>query len=112
MPPSSWCACPFASLRGLAQTSEFIDILEPSEIVLVHGEANEMKRLRDELQVLRSSVHSLRAGALQCRSNREPCAVAPLQKKFQQQPKSEVPPPFPRPFVLCAPCSCVRCMRR
>jgi hypothetical protein len=34
-----------------SQTSEFIDILEPSVIVLVHGEANEMKRLRDELQV-------------------------------------------------------------
>jgi cleavage and polyadenylation specificity factor subunit 3 len=39
----------FSAHSDFAQTSEFIDSLEPPHILLVHGEANEMARLKGAL---------------------------------------------------------------
>lgn len=40
----------FSAHSDYAQTSEFVSTLQPPHIVLVHGEANEMMRLKGALQ--------------------------------------------------------------
>jgi cleavage and polyadenylation specificity factor subunit 3 len=40
----------FSAHSDFAQTSEFITLLKPPHVVLVHGEANEMMRLKAGLQ--------------------------------------------------------------
>ncbi len=37
----------FSAHSDYQQTREFVDILEPPYIVLVHGDANEMNRLKN-----------------------------------------------------------------
>jgi cleavage and polyadenylation specificity factor subunit 3 len=39
----------FSAHSDFLQTSEFIDLVKPSHIVLVHGEKNQMARLHDAL---------------------------------------------------------------
>lgn len=43
-------AISFSAHADFDQTSKFLDILRPSNVVLVHGEGNEMARLRKALE--------------------------------------------------------------
>lgn len=40
----------FSAHCDFLQTSEFVDLVQPAHIVLVHGERNQMNRLQDALQ--------------------------------------------------------------
>jgi cleavage and polyadenylation specificity factor subunit 3 len=43
-------AISFSAHADFAQTSEFLDLLQPPHVVLVHGEAEGMARLKRELE--------------------------------------------------------------
>ncbi len=43
-------AISFSAHADFPQTSEFLDALDPPHVVLVHGEANEMQRLKKALE--------------------------------------------------------------
>lgn len=43
-------AISFSAHADFDQTSKFLDLLRPSNVVLVHGEGNEMARLRKALE--------------------------------------------------------------
>ena len=54
-------AISFSAHADFPQTSEFIDELEPKHVVLVHGEATEMGRLKRALEQRASATGQQRA---------------------------------------------------
>eukprot|EP01112_Ceratiomyxa_fruticulosa_P019714 TRINITY_DN6513_c0_g1_i2.p1 TRINITY_DN6513_c0_g1~~TRINITY_DN6513_c0_g1_i2.p1 ORF type:complete len:794 (-),score=177.10 TRINITY_DN6513_c0_g1_i2:48-2429(-) len=81
----------FSAHSDFLQTSEFIDILQPPHVVLVHGDANEMARLKSSLvqkyEGKHISVHSPRncqTVELQFRSEKVAKIVGSLAAPFSK----------------------------
>lgn len=53
-------AISFSAHADFPQTSEFVDTLQPPHVVLVHGEATEMQRLRKALEQRAEALGQLR----------------------------------------------------
>lgn len=54
-------AISFSAHADFPQTSEFIDLLQPKHVVLVHGEATEMGRLKRALEQRATATGQQRA---------------------------------------------------